>query len=375
MAIYHFHAKIIGRSSGRSTTAAAAYRSGERITDHRTALIHDYTAKAVDHSEILLPDGAPEWMSDRSKLWNEVEKVERRKDAQLSREFEFSLPNELTNSQNIALAKGFLMAEMVQKGMVVDACFHALGTQGHCHAMTTMRDVSSDGFGKKNRSWNKKDFLEKLRAAWANHCNAALSAAGHDARVDHRTLVDQGITDRPAQIKEFSRPSEAVKLHNQKCRGIRELQIEIDAANEEISVRQVFQAKRLQKTATPLPKTATPLLKTATDQIKHAQQIINTTVKKPSGNLSAEQKKFVTILNAERMLRRAKLAISMIRQAQSQASKTIERLRMNANGWIQKRLSNQKRKIAQTKTPGTPGTTVKADTGTGFDRQQHGPEP
>ncbi len=36
MAIYHLSAQVIGRSSGRSSVAAAAYRAGERLRDERT---------------------------------------------------------------------------------------------------------------------------------------------------------------------------------------------------------------------------------------------------------------------------------------------------------------------------------------------------
>ena len=45
MASFHLAVKAIGRSAGRSATAAAAYRAGVEITDERTGLVHDYTRK------------------------------------------------------------------------------------------------------------------------------------------------------------------------------------------------------------------------------------------------------------------------------------------------------------------------------------------
>ena len=45
MAIYHLSAKVIGRSSGRSSVAAAAYRAGERLVDERRGLVHDYSKR------------------------------------------------------------------------------------------------------------------------------------------------------------------------------------------------------------------------------------------------------------------------------------------------------------------------------------------
>ena len=59
MAIYHLSAQIISRKAGRSSTAAAAYRSAERIVDERTGEIHDYTRKGgVSHTEIVMPAGS-----------------------------------------------------------------------------------------------------------------------------------------------------------------------------------------------------------------------------------------------------------------------------------------------------------------------------
>jgi len=42
----HASAKQVGRSSGRSSVAAAAYRSATLMVDERTGLVHDYTKKS-----------------------------------------------------------------------------------------------------------------------------------------------------------------------------------------------------------------------------------------------------------------------------------------------------------------------------------------
>jgi MobA/MobL family len=92
MAIYHFSAKVISRANGSSAVASAAYRSAERLHDDRLDRKHDFTNKSgVVHSEVMLPDSAPERLGDRSTLWNEVEAGEVREDAQLSREVEFAM--------------------------------------------------------------------------------------------------------------------------------------------------------------------------------------------------------------------------------------------------------------------------------------------
>ena len=207
MAIFHFSAKIIGRSSGRSAVAAAAYRAGERLHDERIDRTHDFTNKAgVLHSEVMLPKGAPETFADRATLWNAVEAAEKRKDAQLSREVEFALPRELPKKDNIKLAREFVKAEFVEKGMIADLNVHwDIGEDGkakpHAHVMLTMREigreVTKDGFGAKVRDWNKTALIEQWRERWADHVNRALAERDIDARIDHRSLEAQGIALEP----------------------------------------------------------------------------------------------------------------------------------------------------------------------------------
>lgn len=203
MAIFHFSAKVIGRSSGRSSVAAAAYRAGERLHDERIDRDHDFTSKAgVVHSEVLLPEGASPELADRAKLWNAVEKAEKRKDAQLAREVEFALPRELSQEDAIELAREFVEAEFVAEGMIADLNVHwDIGKDGqakpHTHVMLTMREVVGDKFGAKVREWNRSELIEQWRERWAEHVNLALAERDIDARIDHSSLAGQGIALEP----------------------------------------------------------------------------------------------------------------------------------------------------------------------------------
>ena len=188
---------MISRSQGRSATAAIAYRVAERIEDRRTGLVFDYAARSgVDHTEILAPDHAPDWVRDRSELWNRVEESETRKNSQVAREVRVALPDELTHAQRVALVRDYAQAQFVDRGMVADIALHAPGREGdernhHAHILLTTREVDADGFTTKNRDWNKVEVLEGWREAWARDSNAALERAGIADRVDHRTLVAQ----------------------------------------------------------------------------------------------------------------------------------------------------------------------------------------
>ena len=203
MAIYHFSAKVISRSSGSSAVASAAYRSAQRLHDDRLDRSHDFTNKAgVVHSEVMLPDGAPERLGDRSTLWNEVEATELRKDAQLSREIEFAIPRELDKQQGIELARDFVQTEFVERGMIADLNVHwDIGADGlakpHAHVMLSMREVSEDGFGPKVRDWNRAELISIWRERWAEHVNGRLASLDIDARIDHRSLEAQGIDLEP----------------------------------------------------------------------------------------------------------------------------------------------------------------------------------
>lgn len=224
MAIYHLHAKVIGRGKGRnpqsavayrsasvikfearSVVAAAAYRSGQKLANDREGRISDFTLKAhnVEHSEILAPDHAPHWVWDRESLWNEVDRKEdesrRKATAQTAREIEFALPRELNQEQRLELSRSFIERFFVASGMVADFSIHndKENHNPHVHCMLTMRDISKEGFGNKNREWNNKSQLELWRRAWAVEANQALERAGSNERIDHRSYKERGIDQIP----------------------------------------------------------------------------------------------------------------------------------------------------------------------------------
>ncbi len=212
VAIYHASVKIISRSAGRSAVASIAYRAGECITNERDGITHDYTKRSgVEHTEILAPDTAPEWVSDRARLWNAVEAIEKRKDSQLAREIEVALPRELSREQQIALVRAFVGETCVAHGMVADVALHAPKAadgldQPHAHILLTTRRLDRDGFGRKATEWNPEfgktagrafvadtSPLRDLREAWGRHANQALERAGQEMRIDHRSLKAQRV--------------------------------------------------------------------------------------------------------------------------------------------------------------------------------------
>jgi ATP-dependent exoDNAse (exonuclease V) alpha subunit len=221
MAIYHLSVKPVSRGAGRSATAAAAYRAAERIKDHTTGQVFDYTRKrGVEHAEIVLPVEAARrdinWARDRQQLWNAAEVAEKRKDARVAREYEVALPQELSKAQRLDLTREFSQELANRFGCAVDFAIHKPHREGdqrnfHAHILTTTRQVEATGLGAKTSiEWADTDRAKQglgaakeevtaIRERWAVLTNEKLQALGHESRVDHRSLEAQGEQRIPSQ--------------------------------------------------------------------------------------------------------------------------------------------------------------------------------
>lgn len=227
IAIYHCNIGIVSRGKGKSAVAAAAYRSGEKLTNEWDGMTHDYTRKGgVVHTEIMLPPHAPPSFSDRSTLWNSVELYEKAGNAQLAREIDAALPIELSREEQIRLVREYCSSQFVSRGMCVDYAIHDTGKGNpHCHIMLTMRPLDERGAwavkskkeydldenGERIRlpggrykthkvdltGWNDKGNALLWRKAWADLTNDFLERNGSPQRIDHRSNAERGIDEIP----------------------------------------------------------------------------------------------------------------------------------------------------------------------------------
>ena len=221
MAVYFLNLKTFGRSGGSSAVSAAAYRSGERIKDERTGRTYDHTDRQdVMHKEIILPQefSANEvaWARDRSSLWNTAESAESRVNSRVAREYLVALPVELSDEQRVDLARGFSKELSERYRFAVDLAVHEPRNYPgsdprnfHAHLLATTREVGVEGLGTKTTlEWNDARRRESglgpainellhVRERWAIVTNAALERAHVAARVDHRSLQQQGIDREP----------------------------------------------------------------------------------------------------------------------------------------------------------------------------------
>lgn len=231
MAIYHMHVNAFRRKEGRSATAAAAYRAGEKIVDERTGVEHDYTRKKdVLGTALLLPGGASK--EARDEFWNRVEKHHKRKDSVTAREVEVSLPHELNADEREALAMQFAQELADKYGVGVDVALHAPRSVSdrdleknpdqfhmtdpetgkrhngnwHAHILMTACHVERDGtLGKKCveidpihcQRQKIPNMTDRERGRWCDLQNVALDAARAAVRVDNRSYEARGSDQEP----------------------------------------------------------------------------------------------------------------------------------------------------------------------------------
>ena len=219
MAIYRLSVKPMSRKTGRSATAAAAYRAAERIHDLTTDQVFDYTRKrGVEHAEIVLPAECAKqdinWARDRQALWNAAEQAENRSNSRVAREYELALPHELSKAQRLELVREFAADIANRHGVAVDFAIHAPHRNGddrnwHAHLMATTRTIEAKGLGAKAAmEWSDgnrrkaglgkaKVELKEIRGLWEVRANEKLKDLGLEIRIDHRSLAAQGIDRTP----------------------------------------------------------------------------------------------------------------------------------------------------------------------------------
>jgi len=212
VSIFHFRMQKLSRAAGRSTVAAAAYRSGTRLVDAQTHEVHDFTRRrGVVHSELI------GWDGERANLWNAAERSEKRKDAVPAREVVVSLPVELSSAGRLALARAIGEQIRTTTGGAVDLNVHhpsehpqADQRNHHVHVQWTTRGVDAQGafIPKKADPFKGLDgpkAIKTLRARVAALTNGALRRELQhtdpirylEALVDPRSFAERDATVPP----------------------------------------------------------------------------------------------------------------------------------------------------------------------------------
>ncbi|CKF10900.1 conjugation protein [Streptococcus pneumoniae] len=254
---FHMRTRIHKRSDGAKAVSKAAYRSGEKLFDEKYGRIRNYENKGKKdgiESEIFLPSHVSEKYKDRNVLYNEIERIEKRKDAQLNREIEFSLYTEFTPKENKELVKRF-SEFFTEKGMIADACFHKLkGDNPHVHLTLTMREIENDGVTfnkKKNRDWNSKEMNEQYRNLWEELVNEMYKKKGLDLFVSRKSFEERGIDKIATKHLPWDKNSDRYKevvIENKKIKKRNNFkQKKKESKQEIVQVKEVKQIMRNSK--------------------------------------------------------------------------------------------------------------------------------
>ncbi|MFQ9378404.1 MAG: MobQ family relaxase [Lacticaseibacillus paracasei] len=251
MAIFHMSFSNISAGKGRSAIASAAYRSGEKLFDDQEGRHYFYARSVMPESFILTPKNAPAWASDREKLWNEVERKDRRSNSRYAKEFNVALPVELSEDEQKELLTKYVQENFVDEGMVADVAIHRDHQDNpHAHVMLTNRPFNPDGtWGIKSKKqyildengnktytgtskypksrkilmvdWDKKEKITEWRHNWAVSVNQALEQKNIPDRISEKSFVEQGIADTPMQHEGINSKRHERKEFNQQVKNYR----------------------------------------------------------------------------------------------------------------------------------------------------------
>lgn len=324
MASYYFHISSVGRGAGRRATASAAYRAGERLRDERSGKLYSFTHRQdVLHTEIFLPShlegSADAWANNRERLWNTAEHSEKQSNSRVAREYQVSLPHELSAARQIALARGFSRELSDRYKVAVDLAVHLPRPDGdqrnfHAHLLTTTREVTPRGLGAKagldmhprerrrrELPGSRQEFIS-LRERWATLTNEALREANIDARVDHRTLAAQGIDREPNPAI----PIAALKMEQ---RGVRSEVAERIRADyrRRVEARLEREARRERVSANGAPVPAAVEVKDVEEIRRQAREAWLSLRAKPAQQAGREEQRQVPESRSETLERDARV--------------------------------------------------------------------
>ena len=241
-AIYHMSVRTGSRSKGNSARASAAYI--ERA--------EEYSLEPDAAAELVYTESGhmPEWADAEAggvAYWDAADLYERN-NGRLYKSVEIALPLALDADQKRELAVGFAHHLTDAEQLPYTLAIHAgKGENPHCHLMISERtndDIERSpatwfkrynaaepeaGGAQKSTALKPKDWLLETRAVWAEQTNQALELAGHEIRIDHRSLEAQGI-DRLPGIHLGPAAAALEQRGIQSERG--NIQAAIEAANE-----------------------------------------------------------------------------------------------------------------------------------------------
>jgi Ti-type conjugative transfer relaxase TraA len=225
MAICYARMQFVKRASGKCIVAKSAYNGKIKIQFEGNCVLparnYDWSQspQPISH-RVILPENVEQVFSNPKDLWNTVERMEKRKDAQVGKEVVLALPDDdvISNEQRIEMAENFAKKYFVSKGYGVQVDIHPPNKKElinevneeieiternyHAHLLITERPFDETGLGFSNKKINNlgPEVRGSLHLAfngiewqklWTQFQNEYFEKNGLDLRVDSPGLVAQ----------------------------------------------------------------------------------------------------------------------------------------------------------------------------------------
>ena len=247
---FHLSVSAVSKAKNHSVVAKSAYNSGSKLVDEQSGVVHDYTSKAKDkilnlvdsdgtkytqvieknvmHTALITPTLAGDLAVTREGFWNDIERIETRKNAQLGTEIDMMFPEGITADQRMVLVERYAQTLSDRYNVLVDVAIHRphshekhvgkgevvelTSSNFHAHILLSSREVLADadkGYVlSKRKNWTqwstgerlskglngRGDELKYQRTLWADMANELLP---ENKAINEKSYREQGINRLP----------------------------------------------------------------------------------------------------------------------------------------------------------------------------------
>ena len=246
---FHLSVSAVSKAKNHSVLAKSAYNSGSKLIDKQSGEIHDYTSKTKDkilnlvdsdgakytqmieknvlHTALITPTVAGDLAVTREGFWNDIERIESRKNAQFGTEIDVMFPEGVTADQRIGLVERYAQTLSDRYNVLVDVAIHRphshekhvgkgevvelTSSNFHAHILLSSREILADADGyalSKRKNWlqwstgerlskglnGRGDELKYQRTLWADMANELLP---ENKAINEKSYREQGINRLP----------------------------------------------------------------------------------------------------------------------------------------------------------------------------------
>ena len=186
MAIYSVNVSAIGKGTQKQAGTAGAHVGYITRSTAAVAVL----AERMPTARIGSRGGA-------ARKWLDEQEQADRKNGRVVTKVMVALPHELTDQQRADLVRDFCERMTAGRGSWLAAIHRPSGDDArNYHAHIVLRDKDFET-GKVVVGLSNAKSVDLIRVEWERFANAALDAAGEAARIDRRSLADQGETREP----------------------------------------------------------------------------------------------------------------------------------------------------------------------------------